>query len=59
MKVRVFNDFYDFANDTEPLILENVLGFKQSQAQGWVIQMDYGNLCLPATVVLDIITKEE
>lgn len=59
MKVRVFNDFYDFVNDTQPLVCEDVLGVEKSKAGGWVIQMNHGNLCLPATVVLDIINEKE
>ena len=59
MKIRVFNDFYDFANDTNVLVISDITDVRESMAGGWTLIGKLQTIYLPATVVLDIINEEE
>jgi len=59
MKVKVWNDFKEFRDNVEPLEFEDVQNVLESAIGGVLLEFAGNNLCLPSTVVIDIITGED
>jgi hypothetical protein len=58
MKVLIWNDFSEFGNSVLPVECDNVIDVGESVVGGILIRMQHSNLCLPATVVIEIIKGE-
>lgn len=53
MNVRIWNSFTSYADNDQPVEIEDVLEIHRSICYGITLKTEFGCLCLPATVVLE------